>query len=169
MTHNNTHNNDAVGVLNGTVENLETLAALVEMWDDLELYETARFTGEDESATELREELVDTLGADHFSALLALKNELGAGNARDVVGEWLGGALDVSVRGMFRGFEWEADTVEVLLTTGGPSVRVIYDGRAALLVSVSWAGPEQTRRVYCAPLSDYLAELCDYHSQVVAR
>jgi hypothetical protein len=152
-----TKNQEAAEYATGIVENLETLQLLVDAWDELEAYVDA---DEDDDFEEKRDDLLDLAGdAAALNAVVSLYRELdygrGLDDAREAVDRWVESLLGVDVRGSYSGGSWIADEVTFLVTFGGPTCRIIWDGSPTLTVECSWWSAPVTRRIECVALSDW--------------
>jgi len=95
--------------------------------------------------------------------LLGVFDELGGDDGADVWGRYIDGVLDVEIDGRLEParrvnrFRWELTRVALLITCGGPNVRVISDGGDSVLVRVDWWNDHAERRVVCG-LAGFLFE-----------
>lgn len=157
--HNNNENKTgremAAEYADGIVDELATLSDLLDNWDAVADYAAAV---EDDDDAETIAELYDDAevavgGADALAAVLRLRRELGGDDAGEAVAAWLDGVLDIEMRGIYRDGAWEVEEVAALVTVGGPSARVVWDGSGTLAVRVSWWSEEVVRRVECDALA----------------
>ena len=80
----------------------------------------------------------------------------------DPIRAYLDSALEVSLRGRLSlgsADGWTVESVELLVTFGGPSARVSADGSSSVLVSVSWWSESAELRVEVPTFAARLYEL----------
>ncbi len=139
----------------GIVDELSALDTLAQFWDDIDNYVQAVKDDEDaETVAELRDEAEAAAGGpEALAEVLRLHRELNVSDGCDVADAWFADLLDVEARGIYRDGEWQVEEVAALVTFGGPSARVVWDGSGTLAVRVSWWSEEVVRRVECDALA----------------
>jgi hypothetical protein len=153
----------------GVEEGLETLDTLVEGFDAVVEYLQALAdcdpadADDAETLAEARDDAeIACGGSAQLVAAACLFRELGEPeDASEAVAAWVDGLLDVEISGRHTGNGWEVTEVSFLVTSGGPSARVVWDGSRTLAVRCSWSSEEIVRRVFCDALLDYAAELAE--------
>lgn len=81
---------------------------------------------------------------------------------------FVNGALDVEVNGRLDSTGWEVTDVALLVSFGGPTVRLVTDDADTIRVEVSWWGDQASTVLRCG-LANELWEIGFERSQAVAR
>lgn len=81
---------------------------------------------------------------------------------------FVNGALDVEVNGRLVSTGWEVTDVALLVSFGGPTVRMVTDDADTIRVEVSWWGDRASAVLACG-LAGELWEIGFERSQAVAR
>jgi hypothetical protein len=142
---------DAQRIADDVGETLATIDAIVDA------------IGSDGTRDDLAAYCEEFATADDARQLLAVFDELGGDDGDDVWGRYINGVLDVEIDGRLEParrvnrFRWELTRVALLITFGGPTVRVISDGGDSVLVRVDWWSDHAERRVVCG-LAGFLFE-----------
>jgi hypothetical protein len=71
--------------------------------------------------------------------------------------EYLNDVLEVKILGEFSGGSWEVTGVEVLITYGGPSCRLIWDGNPYMELLTTWGSDIDRRNVNLPELDELLS------------
>lgn len=154
-----TETSDARRVCDSHVEELERFDEWVNLFgfagrDALDTYAN---DDDDDIDNDTREEArralawLDDNGADELSWL-----------------SFVNGALDVEVNGRLDSTGWEVTDVALLVSFGGPTVRLVTDDADTIRVEVSWWNDRAELSVRCG-LANELWEIAYERSQAVAR
>jgi hypothetical protein len=79
------------------------------------------------------------------------------------VGEWLDDAIDIEVYLRCRDQETRFSHVDVLITYGGPNVRVRWDGGTSVTLDVTTMSGHASAQVECPALAEALEQYADLH------
>jgi len=169
MTQEKTGREMAAEYAEGIVEGVVTLDALADsievVLDYIEALDNCDPSGSDDTETldAARTEAENACGgAAALGEVLALWRDLGRpSDASEVVSAWVDGVLDVEIHGLRTMHGWEVTEVSFLVTCGGPSARLVWDGSSTLAVFCSWSSEEIVRRVECDALAIYAEGLAE--------
>ena len=81
---------------------------------------------------------------------------------------FVNGALDIEVTGRLDSTGWEWTDVALLVSYGGPTVRLVAVDQDTIRVDVSWWGDQASTVLRCG-LAGELCEIADERASVVAR
>lgn len=149
----------------GLRDNLLAVDAIMDNLDELVEYVTEARSAEADLdiLDELRGDLLAGIGSERvLEDALNLLDEYGTADERsEWLDGWLEGVLDIEIRGMYSVEGWTVDTVEFVVTLGGPRVSIIWTGSDSVEIHVSWANTTVRCFAISEALDAYALELAE--------
>ncbi len=103
-----------------------------------------------------KENYTDATDQEVTSFESAAKNAT-ADNSAELWQEYLNDVLEVKILGEYSQGSWEVTGVEVLITYGGPSCRLIWDGNSYMELLTTWGSDTDRRNINLPELDELLS------------
>lgn len=158
-------NQEMTQIAHGLRDELYAVDAVMDNFDELVEYITEARSADAslDILDDLYLDLRSNIGSEEaLNEALKLVEDYGTADDRsEWLHSWLERVLEVEIRGVYTDEGWTVDTVEFVVTLGGPRVSVVCSGSDSVEILVSWSNT--TVRVFAVSeaLASYALELAE--------
>ena len=158
-------NQEMTQIAHGLRDELLAVDAVMENLDELVEYITEARSADAsiDILDDLRGDLLLNIGSEKaVEDAISLVEQIGTADDRsEWLDAWLQGVLEVEIRGVYIDEGWTVDTVEFVVTLGGPRVSVLWSGSDSVEILVSWGSTTVRAFAVSEALDSYALELAE--------